>query len=84
MLTNVVGGGQQGIQVDIHRIRMQPGDQLLLCTDGLTKHVSDARIAEVLVSSTDAAAGCQSLIDMALAAGGSDNVTAVVTRILPG
>ena len=43
-------------------IPLERGDALLLCTDGLTKHVTDARISEVL-SSTDAEGGCRSLID---------------------
>jgi len=82
MLASAIGARDMTPAVDF--ISLERGDVLLLCTDGLTKHVSDARIAEVLVNASDAPAGCQSLIDMALAAGGSDNVTAVVTRILPG
>ena len=55
---------------------------MLLCTDGLTKHVTDSRIGDVLVSAPDSETGCRSLIEMALAAGGSDNVTAVVAKVL--
>ena len=63
-------------------IPLEHGDALMLCTDGLTKHVNDARIGEVLIAANDAEAGCRALIDLALGAGGSDNVTAVVARVL--
>ena len=55
------------------------GDVLLLCTDGLTKHVPDERITEMLSSGT-AESSARSLVDAALAGGGSDNVTVVVAK----
>jgi protein phosphatase len=62
-------------------VDLEPDDVLLLCTDGLTKHVPDARIAELLASADDAASACRALVDAALEQGGSDNVTAVVARV---
>lgn len=59
---------------------LSSGDALLLCTDGLTKHVNDARIREILDGVPDAKAGCEALRDAALEAGGSDNVTVVIGR----
>ncbi|MDF1503298.1 protein phosphatase 2C domain-containing protein [Roseisolibacter sp. H3M3-2] len=59
---------------------LEPGDALLLCTDGLTKHVADARIAELLAAAPDAAAACEALVQEALEQGGRDNVTVVVAR----
>ena len=55
------------------------GDALLLCTDGLTKHVSDERIASILANGS-AESVAQTLIDAALAGGGTDNVTVVVAK----
>lgn len=52
----------------------------LMCSDGLTKHVSDARMAEVLGSMTSAKQACEQLLQDALDAGGSDNVTIIVGR----
>lgn len=52
----------------------------LLCTDGLTKHVSDARIAEVLGSMTSSRQAAEQLVQDALDGGGSDNVTVIVGR----
>ena len=54
----------------------------LLCTDGLTKHVSDERIAERLKTMTSAKQCCEALLQDALDGGGSDNITIVVGRAL--
>jgi len=64
-------------------VDMEPGDALLLCTDGLTRHVDDARIAELLGAAPDAASACTALVEAALAGGGRDNVTVVVARFVP-
>ncbi len=61
-------------------VDLRPGDILLLCTDGLTRHLSDQRIAAILESASDAQSACRALVDAALAEGGSDNVTVVVAR----
>lgn len=55
----------------------------LLCSDGLTKHVEDERIAQVLAQMTDARAACEQLLADALAAGGTDNITIVIVRAVP-
>jgi protein phosphatase len=51
---------------------------LLLCTDGLTKHVSDEVICETLADSSSAERACHDLVSMANKSGGSDNITVVV------
>jgi serine/threonine protein phosphatase PrpC len=53
---------------------------LLLCTDGLTKHVSDAEIASYMSRHTPTESSCKALIDLALSRGGTDNVTVVMAR----
>jgi protein phosphatase len=60
--------------------RLMPGDKLLLCTDGLTKHVSAARIAEILDSAHHAPDACRELAGAANDAGGTDNVTVVLAH----
>lgn len=55
----------------------------LLCSDGLTKHVSDERIAERLGAMTTARAVCEQLLQDALDGGGTDNITIIVGRAVP-
>ena len=48
VIWNCVGGGKHELNPDVHKAALEPGDVLLLCTDGLTKAVPDGRVAEVL------------------------------------
>lgn len=56
------------------------GCVILLCTDGLTKHVSDAEIATHLGAMQSAEQVCHALLDLALERGGSDNITVLAAR----
>ena len=78
VLTAAVGSLGEQVEPQIRRFKLQPGDQLLLCTDGLTETVEDATINQVLREATSAQSACQSLVDLALAGGGVDNITVVV------
>jgi PPM family protein phosphatase len=62
-------------------IELHPGDQVLLCSDGLTEAVDDTRIAELLSAAGEGDAACRSLIDAANDAGGPDNITVVLVRV---
>jgi len=62
-------------------LELVAGDQLLLCSDGLTDAIDDARIAEILGAGLDGQTTCQALIDAANAAGGPDNITVVLLRV---
>jgi protein phosphatase len=61
-------------------IDLAPGDSLLLCTDGVTKHVSDDEIGRALARAESAEATSRKLVSDALAGGGTDNVTVLVVR----
>lgn len=78
-LTSAVGGQEMTPAVGL--IDLEPGDVLLLCTDGLTKHVADPQITQVLHGAESAEAMCRSLVQKALDAGGSDNVTLIVAKL---
>jgi PPM family protein phosphatase len=65
---------------DVYHVRLRAGDQLLLCTDGLTDMVDACRIAACLDESATAQSACDDLVSLALQAGGNDNVTAVLAR----
>jgi PPM family protein phosphatase len=78
MVTNVLGGGQAGVQADVLRVDLEARDVVLLCSDGLTDMLGDDRIAAVLTSESDPQATCERLVEEANAAGGQDNITVVV------
>jgi protein phosphatase len=64
----------------VYSRRLLPGDQLLLCSDGLTKHVAKEKIAAILEDAYHAADACRELIMAANDAGGTDNTTVVLAR----
>ncbi len=72
-------GGEQAAPV-VTRVTRDWGNVVLLCSDGLTKHVSDEQIRRRLASITDARTTCQELIQDALDDGGTDNITVIVGR----
>jgi protein phosphatase len=74
-------GSDPNMLADAFEVEAAPGDRLLLATDGLTSMVPDSEIERVLASETSARTAVDVLIDRALAAGGHDNITAVVVDI---
>jgi protein phosphatase len=83
-LRNVVTralGGRADLVVDIQSRRMEPGDMLLLCSDGLTTMVPDEEIARVLgEKDDDVAEAARALVGLANERGGEDNITVVLLR----
>jgi serine/threonine protein phosphatase PrpC len=78
MLLRSLGAGNA--QADVRHVTLKSGDQLLLCTDGLTDMVPDDQISALLASAPTSRAACHSLLTAALTAGGKDNVTVVVAK----
>ena len=74
-------GGQQAAPV-VTRITRDWGTILLFCSDGLTKHVSDERIAERLATLESSQQTCEDLLQDALDDGGSDNITIIIGRTI--
>ncbi|HEY0942398.1 MAG TPA: protein phosphatase 2C domain-containing protein [Steroidobacter sp.] len=72
-------GGEGTLTLDMRRDRVQLGDRYLLCSDGLTRELSDSRIAAAL-SAPDVKSAARQLIDATLQAGARDNVTVVVVE----
>ena len=81
-LSSSIGGSQTAPVVT--RFEMTWGNVLLLCSDGVTKHVSDERLRERLRTMTSAKQVCEDLLQDALEGGGSDNITVIVGRPVPG
>jgi serine/threonine protein phosphatase PrpC len=77
-LTSAIGGSES--LPTVTRFDVDWGDVLLLCSDGLTRHVSDDRIRGILRKMTSARQACETLLQEALDGGGTDNITVVVSR----
>jgi protein phosphatase len=71
------------VKVDSWEVDPVPGTRLLLCSDGLTNECSDAEIAATLEAEPDPETAAQRLVALAVAHGGSDNVTVVVADVDP-
>ena len=81
VLWNSLGGSASLPEPQIVKLELEPDDRILLCSDGLTKHVSDAEILGVLATSEPNAAKCEKLVQLTIAGGGSDNVTVVIATL---
>ena len=80
VLYRAIGQGE-GLEVDVDVRRVPSGAVLLLCSDGLWGLVPDDRILSIVRQSTSLQAGCEALVAAANAAGGPDNITAVMVKL---
>lgn len=78
VLSRAIGNEDEQLRPEITKTALAEGDTLLLCTDGLTKHLSDSEILDAVRNTDSAEAACRRLVDGALAEGGTDNVTVIV------
>ena len=78
VLASAIGGGEATPVVS--RIEIPTGCVVFLCSDGLTKHVSDAEIASQIGAMESSEQLCRTLLEMVLERGGSDNVTIISAR----
>jgi serine/threonine protein phosphatase PrpC len=84
MLWNALGGVRNSVlRPEIDRVPLEPWDTVLLCSDGLTKHLPDPTIAAIVAQQPDLHLCCQQLVALANQAGGTDNVTVVLGRCMP-
>jgi serine/threonine protein phosphatase PrpC len=83
VLSQSIGHDEADVWPVITDVELQTGDTLLLCTDGLMKHVSDAQIAELLQGTASARTTAAALVGAALQDGGSDNVTVLTAQFHP-
>lgn len=74
-------GPEADVEVDSHTWPARAGDVYLICSDGLTSMVTEARVGELLTDSPSLAAAGRALIDAANDAGGRDNITVVLFRL---
>ena len=79
VLASALGAAEAAPAISVHEHRWD--DVMLLCTDGLTKHVGDDEIREILGGVKSAETTCHTLVDRTLERGGTDNVTVIVGRL---
>ena len=73
-------GSEDSVQPDVDEHAALSGDMLLLCSDGLTRHLTEARILEIMERATGPEQACERLIATARDEGGEDNITCMVIR----
>jgi protein phosphatase len=75
-------GVQERVGPDIVRVRVQAGDVLMLCSDGLTGPLEDRKVLELLLKHPEPVKACRALTEAACAHGGPDNVTVAIAKVL--
>lgn len=82
VLYRALGQGEP-FDADVELIQLSPDSQILICSDGLWGQVPDTEISRIVLEHTSPQEACQQLVDAANAAGGPDNITAILIR-MPG
>jgi len=75
-------GAEPNVEVELKTIMIDEGSTFLLCSDGITRHVSDDELAQILASGAETDAICSHLKDLCFERGAEDNLTAVIVRTL--
>ena len=77
-------GTDPSVEVDTFSEQLEPGDILLLCSDGLVNHVTDEEIARSVLEQSDPNRACEQLVALANERGGRDNISVVIVRVESG
>ena len=80
VLWNVIGSTNTNPTLELYKGRLEPEDFIILCTDGLTKHLTEFQMTEILSTARSVDEQCRILVHQANEAGGTDNVTCVIAR----
>jgi protein phosphatase len=75
-------GSEEAVEPDIEDLVAMPGDVLLMTSDGLTRHVRDEEILQMVTASADLNRACNTLVQAARDRGGDDNITCLLVRIV--
>lgn len=74
-------GTYPNVEVDLYQRPMKIGDCLLLCSDGLTGHVADEELQEIVLAARDPHQAAQRLVNLANQRGGEDNITVILVQM---
>jgi PPM family protein phosphatase len=80
VVTNIIGGSEPEVRVELHSLDLHVADTILLCSDGLTNMVSAEQIAAILQEQINPRRACECLVSDANKQGGNDNITAIVAQ----
>jgi serine/threonine protein phosphatase PrpC len=75
-------GSEESVDPDVEDLVVLAGDTLVLSSDGLTRHVRDEEILEIVSSSSSLEQGCAALVEAAKNNGGDDNITCLLLRVV--
>jgi serine/threonine protein phosphatase PrpC len=74
-------GAEQGVEVDMKTMEVEDGTEFLLCTDGITRHISDNELRQLMVISNTLEDLCSELKRRCYERGAEDNLTVIVVRV---
>ena len=74
-------GAEESVEVDMKTIEVGDGNYFLLCTDGITRHIPDNELRELLLSGQSVAAICAEMKNRCYQRGAEDNLTAVIVQL---
>lgn len=77
-------GDKEDMEIGLYHVKLQPGDRLLLCSDGLSGMLTDEEIQVISRNRPEPASACKSLIEAAKMAGGHDNITTIIVQMDQG
>ncbi len=81
VLYNALGAGATAVDAEVHKVRLEPDDTVMLCTDGLYRYIGESEIQTMLESEMEPQECCRTLIELANFRGGADNSTIIVARL---
>jgi protein phosphatase len=81
LLTRTFSTEHKHVDFDLFHLAVEPGDRILLCSDGLTDMLSNDEILEIANLTSSTRDACELLVKAALEKGGRDNVTVVLARV---
>ncbi len=73
-------GAEETVEVDMKMIMFEPGTTFLVCSDGVTRHIPDEELKEIMFSEDDPFVICQQIKNICFERGAEDNLTAVVVK----
>lgn len=77
-------GAEPTVEVDMKTIMIEPGTKFLLCSDGVTRHIGDSELADLLASAEELPVICQHIRAICYQRGAEDNLTAVIIEVGSG